>query len=168
MLVHRLRVGIEPTLLCRRPVDPPVVLAERPLLAVVAVDLRARRHDHALAEPVAVAEDGLCPLHVRHHRPHRLLDDEPDADSGGQVIDDVALVNELADDGRSQHRVHDEVELAPTLQVLDVLLRPGRQIVEGVDLAPLLEQELGEMRADEAGAARYQGLRGLSNPLIHA
>jgi hypothetical protein len=60
------------------------------------------------------------------------------------------------------------VELAPTLQVLDVLLRPGRQIVECVDLPSLLEQELGEMRADEASAARYQGLLGLSNPLIHA
>ena len=44
-------------------------------------------------------------------RVHGLLDDQPDADRRGEVVDDVALVDELAHDRRREHRVDDEVEV---------------------------------------------------------
>jgi hypothetical protein len=111
VLVHRLRIGVEPALLGRRAVDAAVVFGKRPFLAVVAVDLGARRHEDALAELAAIAEHGLGPLDVRNHGVHGLLDNETNADRCGQVIDDVALVHDLTDDRRREHGVDDEVEV---------------------------------------------------------
>ena len=99
-LVHRFRVRVEPAALGHRPVHAAILLRQGPLLAVVAVDLRAGRDQHALVELVAVLEDDLGPLNVRDQRVHRLLDDQPHADCRGEVVDDVALVDELAHDGR--------------------------------------------------------------------
>jgi len=65
---------------------------------MVAVHLGARRDEHALVELGAVLEDGLRPLDVGDHRVDGLLDDQPDADSRSEVIDDIAFVDELADD----------------------------------------------------------------------
>ena len=141
-------------------VDAPVVLRQRAFLAVVAVDLGARRDEHALVELVAVLEHRLGSAHVRDHRVHRLLDDQPHADRGGEVVDDVALVDELADDRRRQHRVDDEVEARPVAQLLDVAMSSCREVVEDEDLLSLLEQLLGQMRADEARTARDQRLLG--------
>ena len=157
-LVHRLRVGVQPALLRRRPVDAPVLLGERPLLAVVAVDLGGRRDQDALAEAVAVVEHDLGALDVRDHRVHRLLDDQAHADGGGEVVDDVALVDELADDRPGEHRVDDEVEARVLAQVGDVVDAAGREVVEREDLPALLEQRLAEVRADEAGAAGHERL----------
>ena len=159
-LVDRLRVRVEPAALADRAVDAAVVLRQRAFLAVVAVDLRARRDEHALVELVAVLEHRLGAAHVRDHRVHRLLDDQPHADRGGQVVHDVALVDELADDRRREHRVDDEVEAGPVAQLLDVAVSACREVVEDVDLLSLLEQRFGEMRADEARAARDQRLLG--------
>ena len=64
---------------------------------MVAVDLRGGRDEDALAEAGAVLEDGLRPTNVREERMDGLLDDEPDADRGREVIDDVALVHELTE-----------------------------------------------------------------------
>ena len=152
-LVHRLRVGVRPALLRRRPVDAPVGLLERPLLAVVAVHLRRRGDEDALAEAVAVLEHDLGAAQVRHERLHRLLDDEPHADRRCEVVDDVALVDELVDDRPVQDGVDDEVELVAVAEVLDVVERSGREVVEHPHLVALVEQELGEVRADEARAA---------------
>ena len=109
-LVHGLRVGVRPAALRRRPVDAAVVLGERPLLAVVAVDLGGRGDEDALAEGVRVLEHDLGAAEVGDERPHGLLDDEPHADRGGEVVDDVAAVDELVHDRRREHRVDDEVE----------------------------------------------------------
>ena len=157
-LVHRLRVGVQPALLGRRPVDAPVVLAQRLLGAVVAVDLRARRDQHALAEAAAAVEHGLRALHVRDHRVDGLLDDQAHADGGRQVVDDVALVDELVDDRRREHRVDDEVVVGPVAQVLDVLAAsPVETSSSAYTSQPSVEQQLGEVRADEAGAACHKG-----------
>ena len=168
-LVHRLRVGVRPPALRRRPVDPPVVLGERPLLPMVAVDLGGRGDEHPLAEGVGVLQDELRPAEVRHERAHRLLDDQPHADGGGEVVDDVAAVDELVDGGRVQHRVDDEVEARPVAQVRDVLERAGREVVQHPHLDALVEQELGEVRADEPGSAGHERLgrheRGAYRPL---
>ena len=90
---------------------------------------------------------------------HRLLDDQADADGGGQVVDDVALVDELADDRRREHGLDDEVEVRRDRgRCATFASRPGGDVVQRPDLAAVVEQQLGEMRADEAGAAGDQRL----------
>ena len=84
---------------------------------------------------------------------HGLLDDQPDADGGRQVVDDVALVDELADDRRREDGVDDEVEVGSVAQVLDVAMRAGGKVVEDVDLPAPPSSMLGEVGADEARPA---------------
>jgi len=121
---------------------------------VVAVDLRRRRDENPLAEPSAVVEHVLRPVEVGDDRVDRLLDDQPGTDRGGEVIDHVNLVHQLVHDRVREHRIDDEVELGAVLQVRDVVHGPRREVVERVDLPAVVQQELGEVRADEAGAAR--------------
>ncbi len=73
---------------------------------------------------------------VRQKRVDRLLDDEPDADRGREVVDDVALVHKLTDHRGREHRLDDEVEARVLTEMGDVLERPGRDVVERVDLQP--------------------------------
>jgi hypothetical protein len=120
---------------------------------VVAVHLRRRRDQHALAEPVAVLEHHFGPLQVGHERVHGLLDDQAHADGRCEVEDDVDLVHELVDDRRVEDGVDDEMEVPPARQVLDVVDRAGREVVEHPDLVAVGEQQLGEMGSDEPGAA---------------
>ncbi len=164
-LVERLRLRVCPAPRRRRPVDAAALLCERLRLAPVAVDLGRRRDEHALPELVAVVEDVLRALDVRDERAHRLLDDQPHADRRGEVIDDVAAVHELVHDRRLEHGVDDEVEVAALAQVCDVPLGAGGQVVEDEDLPAVGEQELREMRADEAGPAGDQGTAARS---VHA
>jgi hypothetical protein len=105
---------------------------------------------------VDVLEDDLGAAHVRKQRLHGLLDDEADADGGGEVVDDVALVDELVDDGRREDGVDDEVEVPALAQVRDVVERAGREVVERVDLPAPGEERLAQVGADEAGAARVE------------
>ena len=122
---------------------------------MVAVDLRGRGDEHALAEPGAVVEHDLGALEVRDERVHRLLDDQPHADRRRQVVDDVALVHELVDDRRLEHRVDDEVEVAARrIRCSTFRIEPGREVVERVDLPAVVEQPFAEMRADEARRRR--------------
>src|SRR4029077_5459203 len=46
------------------------------------------------------------------------------------------------------------MEVASAVQVLDVLKRPGGEVVEGVDLPAVVEEAFAEMGADEPGPAR--------------
>jgi hypothetical protein len=168
-LVHRLRVGVRPPALRRRPVDPPVVLRERPLLSMVAVDLGRRGDEDPLAERMGMLEDELRPAQVRDQRANGLFDDQPHTHGCGEVIDDVAAVDELVDGGRVQHRVDDEVEARAIAQVGDVLERARREVVQHPYLEALVEQKLGKVRADEPGPAGHERLgrheRGAYRPL---
>ncbi len=123
---------------------------------MVAVHLGARGDQHRLLEAGAVLEHVLGSLHVRQQRSAGLLDDQAHADGGREVVDRVAPVHELADDGRGEHRVDDEVEALAIAEVGDIRLCARREVVEGVDLPALVEQELGQVRTDEAGAAGDQ------------
>ena len=129
-LVHRLRVGVRPAALRRRAVDPACRLVERLLLTMVAVHLGRRGDEDALPETMAVLEHDLGAAKVGHERLHRLLDDQPDADRGGEVVDDVALVDELVHARRLEDAVDDEVEGRAVPEVLDVRERSGREVVE--------------------------------------
>jgi hypothetical protein len=152
-LIHGLRVRVGPAAGARRSVDAAGVLRQGLLFPMVAVHLRGRGKQEALAEPVGVLEDDVRPADVREERAHRLLDDEPHADHRRQVVDDVALVDELVDDGRRKHGVDDEMEVPALAEVGDVLERARGEVVEGVDLPAAGEKRLAEMRADESGSA---------------
>ena len=68
--------------------------------------------------------------------------------------DDVAPVDELVHHRRLEDGIDDQVKVAPVAQVRDVSLRSGREVVEDEDLHAALEEQLGEVGADEPGAAR--------------
>jgi hypothetical protein len=125
---------------------------------VVAVYLRGGCDENPLAEAMAVLEHDLGAAQVRDERLHGLLHDESHAHSGCQVVDDVALVDELVDRRPVEDGVDHEVEPVPLSEVLDVVERPCREVVERPHLVALVEKELGEVRADEARSARDQGL----------
>ncbi len=95
-------------------------------------------------------------MDVRLDRPDGALDDQLDADGGGEVVDDVRPVDELRDDGCVLRGVDRVREAGLVLEVPDVLDRAGGKVVEDVDLVAALEQLVGEMGADEAGSAGDQ------------
>ena len=95
-----------------------------------------------MLEPVAVLQHDLGAAQVRDERVHGSLDDQAHADRGGEVVDDVAPVDELVDDRALEHAVDDEVEAAPVAQVLDVRERSGREIVERPHLGAVGRAEL--------------------------
>ena len=78
-------------------------------------------------------------------RASRLLDDQVDPDRGGQVVDGVAAVNELADDRLRQYRVDDEMKAVALPKMEDIGLGARREVVEREHLVALVEQQLGEM-----------------------
>jgi hypothetical protein len=68
------------------------------------------------------------------------------------VVDDVTLVDELVHGRPVQDRVDDEVEARPVAKVRDVFERTGGEVVEHPHFVPFVQEQLGEVRADEAGA----------------
>ncbi len=48
------------------------------------------------------------------------------------------------------------------LEMGDVVDRPGREVVERVDLVAAREERLGEVGSDETGAAGYEDAHGKS------
>ena len=105
---------------------------------------------------LACFEHDLGAVDVGFDRVHRRFDDQLDADGGGEMDDDVAAIDELGEHRLVRDGVDGVVELRVRLEVRDVVDRSGRQIVEREDFVAALEQRLGQMRADEARAARYQ------------
>jgi hypothetical protein len=81
-----------------------------------------------------VVEHDLRALEVRHDRVHRLLDDQPRADRGGEVVDDVALVHELVHDRAVQNRVDDEVERRFAFRCSTFWIEASRNVRRAPDL----------------------------------
>ena len=92
---------------------------------------------------------------------HGLLDDQTYADGRGQVVDDVALVHDLADDCWGKDRIDDEVELGTTAQVGDVVERSSREVIQDENLPSVRQELLGEMGADEPGTSGDERLSSL-------
>jgi hypothetical protein len=102
---------------------------------------------------MAVLEHDLRAAQVRDEGLDRLFDDQPHADSGREVVHDVAFVDELVDGRPVEYRVDDEMEPLSVAKMLDVLQRARGEIVEHPDLVPFVKKELGEVRTDETCAA---------------
>src|SRR5262249_51411025 len=79
-------------------------------------------------------------------------DDQLDADRGGEMEDDIAAIDQLGEQRLVVHRVDEVLEAGAPFQVRDIVDRSGREVVEDEDLVALLEQRIGEMGPDEAGA----------------
>ncbi len=71
----------------------------------------------------------------------------------GQVVDLVDL--DIERGSRRRGAANSKRGLA--VQVVDVALGRGEQIVGADDLVALLQQSVDEVRAEEAGSARHQG-----------
>jgi hypothetical protein len=125
---------------------------------MVAIDLGGRGDQDPLVETVAVVENDFGSLDVGDERADRLFDDEADADRSGQVVDNIALVDKLADDRWREDRVDDQVVVPPLLEVCHILDRRSGQIVERIDLPPIREQKLRKVGAHEARPARDKRL----------
>ena len=152
-LVDRLRARITPAALRGRPENDVIVLAERQDVRL-AVHLARRRHDHRFPLLGRHLENELRPLDVGFDRLHRTLDDEPDPDGGGEMEDDVGVVDELRHDGAVLDRVDRVRESRLGFEVLDVFHPPRGEIVDDRDVVAALEQRVREMRSDETGPAR--------------
>ena len=104
----------------------------------LAVHLGRRSDDDQLLLLVGVLQHDLGAVHVGFDRVDRLLDDEPDADGGGEMKDDIAAVDELGQQRLVLDRVDEVLESRPALQVGDVADGARREIVEDEDfMSPL-------------------------------
>ena len=98
-------------------------------------------------------EHDLGTADVGLDRPRRVVDDQLHANGGGQMEDGVDPIHHHADDLFVRDRAEPEVAPTGIRQVVDVADGAGRQIVEDPDLVSTLDQTLGQVGADEAGAA---------------
>jgi hypothetical protein len=81
-----------------------------------------------------------------------LLDGQSHADRCRQVVDDVTLMHQFADDGGREHRLDDQVEVRMRPQMRDVLQRARGDVIECIDLPTVTEEPLRQVGADEARA----------------
>ena len=159
-LVHRLRVGVRPAALRssgrRRGARPRRAASPR---GGRRRPRTSRRRARACRSGAQCSSTTSVPSQVRDERVHRLLDDQPHADGGGEVVDDVALVDELVHDRRVEHGVDDEVEVPDgRAGARRSRATPVERSSSAQTSQSLVEEELGEVGADEARAAGDQRL----------
>ncbi|MND02049.1 hypothetical protein D3C83_212960 [compost metagenome] len=73
---------------------------------------------------------------------HGLFDDQLHANRGREVKHDVAAIDELREQRLAVHGVDEVFESRASLEVGDVVDRPGREIVEDQDLVSLVKERL--------------------------
>ncbi len=117
----------------------------------VAVDLAGRGLEDARAQPLGEAQHVDRAVHRRLGRLDRVVLVVDRRRRAGEVVDLVDL-----DVERKRHVVADELEARMVVQVLDVALGAGEEIVDAEHLVALLQQPVAQMRAEESGAAGDQ------------
>ncbi len=162
-LVDRLAAGVGPAVLRRWSQDQIGVFTERHVLAL-AVDLGGRGDDDQLFLLVRVLQHDLGAVHVGLDGVDRLLDDQFDADRGGEMEHHVAAIDQLRQQRLVGHRVDEVFEPGPPFQMGDVVDRSGGQVVQDLHLVALIEQRFGEMGPDESGPASDQRSHSVSFP----
>jgi hypothetical protein len=85
------------------------------------------------------------------------LDDQPDPDRRREVEDGVTAMDELADHGWREHRFDGQVKTTVLNQMSDVFCGARGEVIQGIDLPFLLEQQLGKMGPDEPRTTGYEG-----------
>jgi hypothetical protein len=76
------------------------------------------------------------------------------------VKDRVRLVHQLTEQGRVEHVRNVVAESLASAQVRNVAHRPGREVVDDMDIVAARQQRLGEMGSYEAGTAGDEILQG--------
>jgi hypothetical protein len=84
---------------------------------------------------------------------NRGVHNQSNANRSRQMIDDVALVNQVSKHARVHDGIDDTPESPLTLQVLDVHDGSGRKIVQNSHIVSLSKQRLSQMRTDKSSAA---------------
>ena len=124
-------------------------------------------HDQLLLL-VGVLEHDFGAVHVGLDRVDRALDDQFDADRGGEVEDDVGAIDPARRAAARCRPCRSCRGSRARLEMRDVVDRAGRQVVEHLDLVAALRAALGEVRADEARAAGDQGFHAVECPFTNA
>ena len=114
---------------------------------------RRSRRQHRLLLLVGVLQDDLGAVHVGLDRADRLstISFTPTAAARWKTTSARSISS--ASSGSLIDAVDGVVEAGAVLEVRDVVDRPGREVVEHVDLVPVVEQSIRQMGADEPGAA---------------
>ena len=100
-----------------------------------------------------MAQHHLGAVHVAFDGVDRPLDDQLDADRRRQVEHHVGGIDQFGGERLVEHGVDHVAELRLRLQMDDVVDRAGGEVVDHLDAMAGSEQRLGQMGADEAGAA---------------
>ena len=117
----------------------------------VAVDLAGRRLEDAAAQPLGEPQHVDRAVDRGLGRLHRVVLVVDRRRRTGEVVDLVDL-----DEQRERHVVPDELEARVVVQVIDVALGAGEEVVDAEHLVALLEQAVAEVGAEEAGAAGHE------------
>jgi hypothetical protein len=123
---------------------------------VLSVDLRGRSDQDLLAVSLSGLQDGLGSQDVGLDDVNRILDHELHADRRRQVVDQIAFADQPVQHLFVENGVDGEVVAGVLSQALDVLETTGREVVDDDDVVAATEEGVGQMSADEAGAARDQ------------
>jgi len=101
-------------------------------------------------------QDSFCPCDVVDQRFGRLFDDQPHAHRSREVINPVAFPDQLINQLFVADIVDVALETGSSLQMLDVAVRSGGEIVDHDHILSLFDQVIRQMRADEARSSRDQ------------
>jgi hypothetical protein len=97
-------------------------------------------------------------MHVRLDGPNRTLDDELDADGGGEMNNDVTPVHEL----RENRQISDGIDRVSKSLMLfemgDVFDAAGGQVINDMHVVPSCQICVGQMRSDEPRSAGNEDL----------
>src|SRR4051812_16800171 len=151
VLVEVLRRGVAPTAAGRRTEDDLAVLAEG--CRGVAVDVGGRGEDDRHVELERDVERGLRAVDVDVHGVQGPAEAR---DLAGGEVHDAADVLEVTRQARAVTAVVlQQLEAGTPEDAAKVLRTAHREVVDPDDLAPLVEQALDQVRADEAGGTRH-------------
>src|SRR4029077_15358674 len=98
-------------------------------------------------------QDHLRAVDVGLDGAHGAFDDELNADSGGEMDDDVGIVNKLGDELAIFDVVEVILQVAVRFQMANVIHAAGGKIVEEDHAIAACEEALCKMESDETGTA---------------
>src|SRR6185436_15923936 len=137
-LIDRFRARITPAPLRRRAHNEIPVFTKRHIGAQ-AVYLRRRRNQHFLLFLVRERQYYLSAANVRLDGPDRTFDDQLYADCRREMKDHVALIDELRGNRMIVDRFDRVVKTRMTFDVLNILDRARREIVDDVNFVAALQ-----------------------------
>ena len=82
-----------------------------------------------------------------------LINDELDADRGGEMEDDIALFNQQVHRAGISHGVADELKVRVVLNGCDVVDGAGAEVIDDGDLVPGGQIPFRQVRSDKARPA---------------